>query len=331
MNIRIKTAHSGEIKLSPVLPAALDQLRIPDSICYGAAGSFGYVLLQRLEGENISVLYHTLYFMEDEQVTYRSHDSSIRLQIILRNSYFYESRAMGTGVLHERGISLNYFPSVHTVLKLRKQEIYSHVAIYYKKDHLWELVNSFPKLRSFLGRVDANKAKQFNEYYTIADANILSLVDCIVDCPNKAPLRQVVLDALAKEILLMSLFKIAKATAGAHIPVGEAEAVYIYRAKELILEELANPFSVPSLAKRIGLSVYKLNNGFKGIYGMGASEFQLEVRMLKAHQVLSETDTPVSVVAKNSGYSSHQAFEHAFKNLFDYSPAFVQRSAKKQS
>jgi AraC-like DNA-binding protein len=331
MNIRIQTANSGEIKLSPVLPAALKKLRIPDSICYGAAGSFGHVLFQQLEGENISALYHTFHFTEAEQVTYKSYESAIRLQIILRNSYFYESKALGSGVLHERGMNLNYTPSIHTVLQLHQQETYRHLAIYYKKEHLLSLVNSFPKLKFFLDTVDAGKTAQFNEYYSIADANILSLVDCMLDCPNKGALRKAVLESLAMEILLMSLFKMMEATSGAHIPIGEVEAVHIYRAKQLILEEQGKPFSVPALAKRTGLSIYKLNHGFKGIYGMGVSEFQLEVRMLKAHQVLSETDTPVSVVARDSGYSHHHAFEHAFKKFFDYSPAFVQRSGKKNS
>ncbi|HTI10079.1 MAG TPA: hypothetical protein VL832_16035, partial [Puia sp.] len=144
MNIRIQTAHGGEIRLSPILPAALRQRQIPDSLCYGASGSFGHVLLQQLEGDHICALYHTLYFTQDEQVTYSSNQSAIRLQIILRNSYFYQSRPLGTGAIHERGLNLNYVPSIHTVLKFRKQETYNHLAIYYQKEHLLGLATSFP-------------------------------------------------------------------------------------------------------------------------------------------------------------------------------------------
>ncbi|HEX9511276.1 MAG TPA: AraC family transcriptional regulator [Puia sp.] len=331
MNIRIRTEHAGEIKLSPVLPAALKQLQIPESICYSASGSFGHILLQQLEGESISVLYHTFYFTNDDQLTYSSHESSIRLQIILRNSYFYKSKPLGAGALHERGINLNYVPSIHTVFGLRKQETYSHVAIYYTKEHLLSLSTSFPSLKAFLEQVDADKAMQFNERYSIADAPILSLIDSMLDCNYKGPLRKVVLESLAVEILLMSLLKITQATSRAVIPVGEAESVHIYQAKELILQDMGKSFSMPALAKQTGLSIYKLNNGFKGIYGMGVTEFLLEARMAKAHQVLMETDTPVSVVAENSGYSHHHAFEHAFKKYFGYTPAFVQRSGKKSS
>src|SRR5882672_76151 len=122
MNIRIEAAQGGEIQLSRVLPASLKQLRIPDSVCYGAVGPFGHVLLQQLEGEDISILYHTLYFNQGEQIVYSSEEPAIRLQIILRNSYYYNSRHLGQGALHERGISLNYVPFVYSALKLRPNE-----------------------------------------------------------------------------------------------------------------------------------------------------------------------------------------------------------------
>lgn len=329
MKTRVHAAHAGEIKLSPVLPDQLKHLQIPDSICYGAAGPFGHVLLQELEGERISVLYHTLHFTNEEQLTYSSHESAIRLHIILRNSYFYDSKMLGRGALHERGINLNYVPSIHTVLRLRKQETYNHVALHYPKEHLLSLANSFPRLKVFLAKVDADKAVQFNEYYSIADAAILSMIDSMLNCSYRGILRKAFLENLAVEILLLSLIKITKATPGSVIPVGEAESVNIYQAKEWILQNMGRAFSLNALARQTGLSIYKLNNGFKGIYGMGVMEFLLEVRMAKAHQALLETDTPINIVAENSGYSHQHAFEHAFKKYFGYTPAFVQRSGKK--
>lgn len=331
MNIRIQTARGGEIRLSPVLPTPLKQMQIPESICYGASGPFGHVLFQRLEGENISALYHTLYFTNDELVTYSSPQSAIRLQIILRNSYFYEPTALGTGALHERGFNLNYMPSIHSVLKFRKEETYSHLSIYYQKRHLSDLTNSFPELTGFLQKVDAGEAVQFNDYYCIADATILSLVDNILDSHYKGQLRKVFLECLAVEILLMSLLKIKATRPGETIIIGESESAHIYRARELILQNMGKAFSMQVLSKQTRLSAYKLNNGFKGIFGMGVNEFLLEARMTKAHQVLQETDTPVSVVAENSGYSHHHAFEHAFKKYYGYTPAFVQRSGKRSS
>lgn len=331
MNIRIQTAHTGEIRLSPVLPAPLRQMQIPDSISYGAAGSFGHILFQRLEGDSVYLHYHTLYFANDEQVTFNGHEPAIRLQIILRNSYFYESREFGRGALHERGLSLQAVPAFHSVVKLRKQENYSHLSIFYTKGHLQPLQSSFPELRSFLDKAAAGKAARFNEHYCIADATILSLVDSMLDCEHKGHLRKVFLESITAEILLLCLLKITQTVPGVPINIGEEESATIYRAKELILQDTGKSFSIPVLVKQMGLSLYKLNNGFKAIFGMGVTDFLLEARMAKAHQILSETDTPVAVVAENSGYSHHHAFELAFKKYFGYTPAFVQRSGKHSS
>src|SRR5437879_12567625 len=110
MNIRIEATQAGEIELSPVLPSSLQPLQIPDTVGYGAVGPFGHVLMQQMEGEGITAIYHSLYFTQGDQITYRSDEPAIRLQIILRNSYHYNSMHLGNGLLHEQGISINSVP-----------------------------------------------------------------------------------------------------------------------------------------------------------------------------------------------------------------------------
>ena len=330
MNIRIEAAQGGEIHLSPVLPASLQQLRIPDSICYGAVGPFGHVLVQQLEGEDISILYHTLYFNQGEQVVYTSEEAAIRLQIVLRNSYYYDSRYFGAGALHERGLSLNYVPVVHSKLKLHPGEVYSHLSLYYGKKHLLPLQNSFPGLMSFLAKVSVGQPGMFGSGYTIADAGILSVVDNILDCNYQGHLRKLYLGHLSVELLLLALIRISASHPSASGTITEADAKQIYKAKELVLQDLGGNMSLGSLADQTGLSVYKLNHGFKAIYGIGVTEFLHECRMKKAHQALFETDRSVEAIARESGYSHSESFSLAFKKYFGYTPAFVQRSRRSQ-
>jgi len=330
MNIRIEAAQGGEIHLSPVLPASLQQLRIPDSICYGAVGPFGHVLVQQLEGEDISILYHTLYFNQGEQVMYMSEEAAIRLQIVLRNSYYYDSRYFGAGALHERGLSLNFVPAVHSKLKLHPGEVYNHLSVYYGIKHLLPLQNSFPGLMSFLAKVSVGQPGLFGSGYAIADAGILSVVDNILDCNYQGHLRKLYLGHLSVEFLLLALIRISASHPSASGIITEEDAKQIYRAKELVLLDLGGNMSLGSLADQTGLSVYKLNHGFKAIYGIGVTEFLHECRMKKAHQALSETDRSVEAIARESGYSHSESFSLAFKKYFNYTPAFVQRSRRSQ-
>jgi len=328
MNIRIEAVQGGEIQLSPVLPSSLKQLRIPDSISYGAVGPFGHVLLQQLEGEDISIHYHTLYFNQGERITYSSEEPAIGLHIIICNSYYYDSKHLGAGVLHERAISFSYVPFVHSTLKLRPHELYTHLSVYYQKKHLIPLAGSIPGLMSFMAKVVAGQPARFGGPYMTADTTILSVVDNILECTYQGHLRQLYVGYLCTELLLLALVRLAGNYPSASGMISEEDAVHVYKAKEMILRDMGNYISLSALAEQMGLSVYKLNHSFKAIYGVGVTEFLLEARMKKAHQVLIETDIPIGVIAKESGYSHPHAFSLAFKKYFGYTPAFVQKSGR---
>ena len=327
MNIRIEAAQVGEIALSPVLPSSLQSLQIPDIIGYGAVGPFGHVLMQQMEGEDITAIYHSLYFPQGDQIIYRSDEPAIRLQLILRNSYSYDSIHLGKGILHERGISLSYVPFVDASLYIRPGETYSHLSVYYQRQHLLSLQSSFPTLTPFLAKISVGQPATFGTSYTIADAAILSVVDNILGCTYSGHLRELYIHYLCTELLLLSLIRISSDTPSAGT-IGEEDAYRIYNAKELLLRDMSSYISLSSLAEETGLSIYKLNHGFKAIYGIGAAEYLHEARMKIAHQSLSETDMTISVIAKATGYSHPHAFALAFKKYFGYTPAFVQRSGR---
>jgi len=83
MQIHLQAAHAGEIPLSPELPASLQAIKAPESNCYGAAGPFGHVLFQELDGEGISIRHSTFYFEEEDRLLYESEEPALRLQVIL--------------------------------------------------------------------------------------------------------------------------------------------------------------------------------------------------------------------------------------------------------
>lgn len=328
MNIRIEAVQGGEIQLSPVLPSSLKQLRIPESICYGAVGPFGHVLQQQLQGEDISIHHHTLYFHQEEQIIYSSEEPAICLQIILNNSYYYNTRYAGKGVLHERGLSFSYTPDMHMTIRCRPNEQYTHLCVYYQKKHLLPLVAGVPGLTPFLAKVSVGQPARLGEHYMTADIPILSVIDNILECTYQGHIRELYIGHLCTELLLLALVRLTGNSPSASGMISEDDAVHVYKAKEALLWDMGQHISLSSLAEQMGLSVYRLNHGFKSIYGIGVTEFLLEARMKRAHQVLAETDMPIGVVARESGYSHPHAFSLAFKKYFGYTPAFVQRSGR---
>jgi len=328
MNIRIEAVQGGEIQLSPVLPSSLKQLRIPESICYGAVGPFGHVLLQQLRGEDITLVHHTLCFTGHEEIAYISEAPALCLHVILSNSYYYDSRYAGKGVLHERGVRFTYAPDMHTTIRCRPNEQYAHLSIYYQKKYLLPLAGGVSGLTPFLAKVSVGQPARLGEHYMTADIPILSVIDNILECTYQGHIRELYIGHLCTELLLLALVRMAGNYPSASGMINEEDAIHVYKAKEVILGDLGHHTSLTSLAEQMGLSIYKLNHGFKAIYGIGATEFLHEARMKRAHQALSETDMTIGAISKAIGYSHPHAFALAFKKYFGYTPAFVQRSGK---
>ena len=188
-----------------------------------------------------------------------------------------------------------------------------------------------PGLHSFIAKTTIGQAGYFSRSYAIADAAILGVVDNILECPYQGHLRVYYIGHLCVELLLLALVRMTKANDTGAGVISEHDANMVYDARDLLLKEIGSDMSLSSLAERMDASVYKLNHGFKSIYGISIVEYLTELRMKKAHMALAETYLPIAIIAKDCGYSHPHAFALAFKKYFGYTPAFVQKSGKLHS
>ncbi|WP_246829681.1 helix-turn-helix transcriptional regulator [Nocardia transvalensis] len=77
-----------------------------------------------------------------------------------------------------------------------------------------------------------------------------------------------------------------------------------------------------------GLSRAGFARRFTGLVGRPPIEYLTWWRMTLAARQLRDTDSPMPVIARRSGYASEFAFAHAFKNEFGCPPGqFRKRSA----
>jgi AraC family transcriptional activator of pyochelin receptor len=327
MQIHLKAARAGEIALSPELPASLRGLRAPESRCFGAAGPFGHVLFQALDGEGISIRHSILYFEQGDMVHYRSEEPALRLQVVLNNSYYAEAEGLGEMVLHERGFSINYVPFVHQRLQVRARGSYTHLSVYYRPEDLEGLQSSFPALTEFLRNVREGKAAIYNPIYCIAKGPMMMLVHNILDCPYAGTVRRLYLNSLSMELLVLALVRIRESgTNGHHIPVSREEVERVYATKDLVMRMIDLPFSMPGLMEVTGQTAYKLNRSWRAVYGMGVVDWVHEMKMEVAHHSLQDTEIPLQDIAEAAGYTSITAFTLGFKKHFGYAPGFVRKS-----
>ncbi|MFD0863030.1 helix-turn-helix transcriptional regulator [Sungkyunkwania multivorans] len=102
--------------------------------------------------------------------------------------------------------------------------------------------------------------------------------------------------------------------------VDEENVRKIRKAKEIVLERMSEPPSLQALSEEIGLSLKKLKEGFKQVYGDTVFGFLLDHKMEVARKMLESGQHNVNEVGLKVGYSTSSHFIAAFKKKYGTTP-----------
>ncbi|MEO0527404.1 MAG: AraC family transcriptional regulator [Bacteroidota bacterium] len=102
--------------------------------------------------------------------------------------------------------------------------------------------------------------------------------------------------------------------------VDEDNVNRIRRAKEIMISRMAEPPTLSELSEEIGLSLKKLKEGFKQIYGDSVFSFLFDYKMEYARKMLETGKHNVNEVGLKVGYSTASHFITAFKKKYNTTP-----------
>ena len=97
----------------------------------------------------------------------------------------------------------------------------------------------------------------------------------------------------------------------------------LYRAKEIISNNMEAPPSITELSRLIGLNDFKLKKNFKELFGFPVYKYLQNERLIKAHDLLSSQDVTIQEAAWSVGYESLSSFSNAFVKKFGFRPSEV--------
>jgi len=100
----------------------------------------------------------------------------------------------------------------------------------------------------------------------------------------------------------------------------ESNVIKIKKAKDIIIARMAEPPTLQELSEIIGLSLKKLKEGFKQIYGDTVFSFLLDYKMEVARKLLESGNHNVNEVGLKVGYSTSSHFIAAFKKQYGTTP-----------
>jgi len=102
--------------------------------------------------------------------------------------------------------------------------------------------------------------------------------------------------------------------------VDEDNVRRIRKAKEIMIARMAEPPTLTALSEEIGLSLKKLKEGFKQIYGDSVFSFLFDYKMDYARKMLETGQHNVNEVGLKVGYSTASHFISAFKKKYGTTP-----------
>jgi AraC-like DNA-binding protein len=102
--------------------------------------------------------------------------------------------------------------------------------------------------------------------------------------------------------------------------VDEENVQKIRKAKKIILDRMTDPPSLDQLSVEIGLSLKKLKDGFKQLYGDTVFTYLLDHKMDEARRMLNSQKYNVNEVGLKLGYSTASHFISAFKKKYGTTP-----------
>ena len=102
--------------------------------------------------------------------------------------------------------------------------------------------------------------------------------------------------------------------------VDEENVQKIRKAKKIIIDRMTDPPTLDQLSVEIGLSLKKLKDGFKQLYGDTVFTYLLDHKMDEASRMLNSQKYNVNEVGLKLGYSTASHFISAFKKKYGTTP-----------
>lgn len=204
------------------------------------------------------------------------------------------------------------------------QNLHINLSLGVKGKYLVFLV-SIKMFHSFFSQVsdlipflnDDNKGKKYYLNKDLSPSEILVLNQFF---DKHSAVQDLYIKGKTYEVLSLYFRKSEDDAQGCPFLENEDNVEKIKKAKQIIIGRMAEPPSLQELANEIGLSLAKLKEGFKHIYGESVFNFLLDYKLEFARKQLLTKKYNVSEISLQVGYSTASHFISAFRKKYGTTP-----------
>ncbi|MFK5981270.1 MAG: AraC family transcriptional regulator [Flavobacteriaceae bacterium] len=207
-----------------------------------------------------------------------------------------------------------------------KQNLPINLTVQPKGNHLI-LIVSIKIFHSFFSKVaglipflnEENKDKKYYLDKELTPSEVLILNQIFKEHLHSS-LHELYLKGKIYELLSLYFNKSEDDAQGCPFLEDEDNVEKIKKAKQIVINNMADPPSLQEIADEIVLSVPKLKEGFKHIYGDTVFNFLLDYKLEYARRLLLSKKHNISEISMQIGYSTASHFISAFKKKYGTTP-----------
>lgn len=314
MTHQLYSKRFGELSCSNQYPSVVADLLLPGATnaCYTTSGNISYFLFQEFEENGIKIRLCNFYSFIKDSLIFITGPMTV-LRIALSRSHTFYIPQLGTLLFLERGYNLLDIPQTFMEYPINPQQSYAFVEIILSEPQLERLGKEFPRFHDLLAAKQDHQPSKLFAQNQIATLEMMSWMDMFtVKSEWDNPVGEV------GENVLQAALKAVETNMSAGIRMNEEDTEKIYGISDL-LGNSKETLSLKALSEKFDISIYKINNGFKQIYGHSVLQHRKEEKMRLALQLMHHKNYSIKQLAYTLGYWP-QNFSRAFKKRFGYSP-----------
>jgi AraC-like DNA-binding protein len=162
---------------------------------------------------------------------------------------------------------------------------------------------------------------------TVALSYEASLIATQLIASRHRPFERLWLRAKALELAYHALAVCTDADGDEEDALSADDQRRIRRARQLIGERIDQDINVVALAREVGLTRQRLQNGFRAVFGETAARLHHRLRMQEAMALVRSPAFSIIEIALSVGYEHPASFSRAFRSAFGMSPLQMRKTA----
>ncbi|WP_416671894.1 helix-turn-helix transcriptional regulator [Egbenema bharatensis] len=222
---------------------------------------------------------------------------------------------------------LYHLPDLTEVEEWQSDEPIQVVMIYAPADYFRSFYSNDPHLAQPLQRFLAGDGtRRFHHPLGQTTAAMNQVLQQILQAPYQGLTQQLYLESKALELLALQFSQWTGEPSSRERSrrLTSIERERLYTARDLLIRHTNTSPSLATIAQQVGLSEYRLKQGFQQVFGTTPFGYVHHHRMQVAQELLLNSDLSIAGVAARVGYCNPEAFSTAFRRRFGINPKAFQ-------